>query len=114
MTIDVAAPHPLRVAAAEIAALARTLPRWDPFDPDGWEAFQASRAAAERALAARLLRMPGGIVTASPDGWEVELTLAGITARSGDRLQGACIAWAAAVRASVAGPVAAGAPLSAA
>lgn len=92
----VAASPALRAAAAEIRALARGLPRWDPFDPDGWEAFDRRRAAAERALVARLSRLPGCGVVASPDGWEVELTLAGITARSRDRLHGACAAWAAA------------------
>ena len=88
------AGRPLRAAAVEIRTLARGVPRWDPFDVEGWDAFERRRLVAERALAARLVRMPGCALAVSEGGWEVELTLAGIHVRSRDRLAGACIAWA--------------------
>ena len=83
----------LRAAAAELKALARRVPLWDPFEVEEWDAFRFRRLAAERALAARLARMPGCTVALSDDGWEVDLTLAGIRIRSRERLHGACMAW---------------------
>lgn len=102
MDVEVeAAPPPgkpaLHAAAQELRALARRVPRWDPFELEEWDAFQRRRLAAERALAARLARMPGCTLALSRDGWDAELTLAGIRVASRDRLYGACVAWAAAV-----------------
>lgn len=87
--------RPLRTAAVEIRRLARGVPRWDPFDVEGRDAFERRRGAAERALAARLVRLPGCTLAVSETGWEVERDLAGIHVRSRDRLAGARIAWAA-------------------
>ena len=88
------APAALRAVAAELKAMARRIPHWDPVSDEDWTAFQRRRLAAERAMAARLTRMPGCGVTLSEDGWEVGLTLSDISVRSGDRLQGACLQWA--------------------
>lgn len=91
----VAVPLPLHAVAAELRAMARRIPHWSPFAGETWETFCDRRLAAERALAARLSRIPGCAVALSEDGWEADLTLAGISIRSRERLQGACAAWAA-------------------
>ena len=88
------APQALRAVAGELAAMARRIPHWDPSGDEDWIVFQRRRLAAERALATRLARMPGCEVVLSEDGWEVGLTLSGISTKSGDRLQGACLEWA--------------------
>lgn len=85
----------LRAAADALRTMARRVPLWSPFDPEGREAHPADRYAAERTLATRLMRMPGCALVSSQDGWEVELGLAGIRVRSRGRLRGACMAWAA-------------------
>ena len=92
--IDVEAAPSLATVALELKALARAMPRWDPFEAEDWDAFRVRRLRAERALAARLVRLPGCALVLSDDGWEVDLTLAGVRVRSRDRLYGACVAWA--------------------
>ena len=85
----------LRAAADALRTMARRVPLWSPFDPEGHEAHPADCHAAERDLATRLMRMPNCTLASSQDGWEVELGLAGIRIQSRGRLRGACMAWAA-------------------
>jgi hypothetical protein len=90
-----AIPPVLDAVATELRAMARRIPQWSPFVGEAWETFRDRRLGAERALAKSLSRIPGCTVALSQDGWEVDLTLAGISVRSQERLQGACVAWAA-------------------
>lgn len=87
-------PASLHAVAAELRTMVRRIPHWNPVSDEDWAGFQRRRLATERALAARLVRLPGCEVDLSEDGWDVRLALCGLRVTSRDRLQGACLQWA--------------------
>jgi hypothetical protein len=75
-----------------------------------WYEFSERRYEAEKALEAKLRRLPSCELRIDPQGTVVELSLGGIRVISRACLAGACRAWAAEVRRRAGLPVSAAAP----
>lgn len=77
---------------------AGSVPHWDPQAGERWDLFADRRFEAERALRARLRRLPTCVIRTDPALTHVEFALAGIGVEPRASIDGACRAWAAEAR----------------
>ena len=85
--------------------VAQELERWMKASPvlsidarDTWEEFRTRQTQSEAELVRKLNRLPGCVVTSSPQGLVTTLLLAGVEVSSHDGLHGTCREWIARVR----------------
>ena len=89
------------LAADRLEEWAAELPRWHPGSNELWHEFLDRLYEADRALAARLRRLPTCELWMCPTRTAIELSLGGIRIRSEKGLAAACRIWAAEVRAQL-------------